>query len=164
MNKIIHAFVTTNAPQELRKFYETQEIFYQRFNPDREFNYVDLADSTSHIIMEQNPDDIMQILTDNQHPKRHQYNIKIDYDYVVLHWSGSTMRGHNGILYAYNNYLKEFANDEFLVMGHIIDGKEHSKGKSWNSGNYYFMYPITCVINLNMFIIFIPKINLFLQK
>ena len=151
MNKIIHAFVTTNAPQELRKFYETQEIFYQRFNPDREFNYVDLADSTSHIIMEQNPDDIMQILTDNQHPKRHQYNIKIDYDYVVLHWSGSTMRGHNGILYAYNNYLKEFANDEFLVMGHIIDGKEHSKGKSWNSGNYYFMYPITCVINLNMF-------------
>ena len=151
MNKIIHAFVTTNTPQELRKFYETQEIFYQRFNPDREFNYVDLADSTSHIIMEQNPDDIMQILTDNQHPKRHQYNIKIDYDYVVLHWSGSTMRGHNGILYAYNNYLKEFANDEFLVMGHIIDGKEHSKGKSWNSGNYYFMYPITCVINLNMF-------------
>ena len=158
MSKIIHAFVTTNTPQELRKFYETQEIFYQRFNPDREFNYVGLTDSTSETIMEQDPDDIMQILTDYPHPKRQywndlreKYNIKVDYDYVVLHWPGSTMRGHNGILHVYNDYLKEFADDDFLVMGHIIDGVEHSKGSSWNSGNYYFMYPITCVINLNMF-------------
>lgn len=152
MSKIIHAFVTTSTTsQVLDKFYETLEIFYQRFNPDREFNYVDLTDSTSVTIMEKNPDEILRILTDTKHPKRRQYNIKVDYDYVVLHWAGSTMRGHNEMIHAYNDYLKEVADDDFLVMGHIIDGAEHSKGRSWDSGNYYFLYPITCIINLNLF-------------
>jgi len=139
MSKIIHAFVTattSSASQDLDKFYETLEIFYQRFNPDREFNYVDLTDSTSITIMEKNPDQILRILTDIKHPKRRQYNIKVDYDYVVLHWAGSTMRGHNEMIHAYNDYLENFAEDEFLVMGHIIDGAEHSKGRSWDSGNY----------------------------
>ena len=150
MVKIIHAFVTSEN-KDLKQFYDTLEIFYWRFNPDREFNYIDLDKSTSHPVMHQDPDYILEVLTNHDHADRKsKYNITIDYDYVVLHWIGSTMHGHYGIQHAYKEFLEANEN-EFLVMGHIIDGKEHGVGRSWDSGNYFFMYPITLVVNLNLY-------------
>ena len=67
----------------------------------------------------------------------------------MLHWAGSVMHGQNDITEIYGKYLDN--HDEFLVMGHIIDGKEHGVGRSWDSGDYYFLYPITAVVNLNVF-------------
>jgi organic radical activating enzyme len=150
MTKIFHAFVTSTN-DDLERFFNTLEIFYRRFNPDREFNYVDLNSGPSTPILHSDPNHILDILVNKDNKDRKKYNITVDYDYVILHWTGATMQGQTIIAQAFRNYLKKLDKNKFLVMGHIIDGKEHSVGRSWNSGSYYFLYPITVVINLNLY-------------
>ena len=78
MVKVIHAFVTSEN-KDLKQLYDTLEIFYWRFNPDREFNYVGLDKSTSKPIIHQDPDYILEVLTNNNHADRKlKYNITIE--------------------------------------------------------------------------------------
>ena len=58
MAKTIHAFVTSKS-DTLQRFYDTLEVFYYRFNPDRYFNYVGLDESTSKPILHHDPDYIL---------------------------------------------------------------------------------------------------------
>lgn len=148
MKRVAHAFVTTQesptTADTLKPFYETLKIFYQRFNPDRELGYVALEDSTSKIILNDDADTILSMYADGHD------DIITDYDYVVLHWIGSTFKGQTDIVVKYHEFLNK-QTDNFLLMGHIIDGKEHGKGRSWTSGDYYFMFPITLIVNLKIY-------------
>ena len=73
MTKICHAFVTSTNT-ELQRLYNTLEIFYRRFNPDREFNYVDLDEAPSKPILHPEPNHILDILVnkDNKDRKKHK--------------------------------------------------------------------------------------------
>lgn len=141
MKKIAHAFVIPDDPPgNLKPFFDTLEIFYRRFNPDKELGYISLQDYPSTPILHNDPDEILGMFADG-----HEH-IKVDYDYVVLHWQGSTFRGHTTVTVKYHEYLNNETED-FLVMGHIMDAEKHRP----NRGDYYFMFPITLVINLKVY-------------
>ena len=100
MKKIAHAFVIPDEPPgNLKPFFDTLEIFYRRFNPDKELGYISLQDYPSTPILHNDPDEILGMFADG-----HEH-IKVDYDYVVLHWQGSTFRGHTTVTVKYHEYL-----------------------------------------------------------